>query len=135
MINKVIKIQSTEFPDAKRIKIKDGEMTYSMFRLKQDGTETKAYQFFKSLPEGGIGLTVEIGYEDKPGDYQGKPITYHTINVMRKPIEKPNQSERTTDYSKPITNPDLIKDIDKVIANLKECLTLLEKNKKEDLPF
>lgn len=67
---KVIKIveASPKMLDSGSImtKIKDeNNLSYTFFQKKLDGSETKAYQTFKMLPDGGLGQTVEVSFDEQ----------------------------------------------------------------------
>lgn len=51
---------------------------FSFFKTKQDGTESMAYRQMQDM-ELKSGMTVNIGYDETPGDFQGKAITYRNI--------------------------------------------------------
>jgi len=77
ILNKTITITTAE-EDSKRIKIKDERnLTYSIWKLKKDNTESMAYMLWQKMPN--KFQTVEISYTETPGDYQGKAITYRSI--------------------------------------------------------
>lgn len=75
------------------IKIKDNQnLSHQLWPIKQDGTESKAYQFFKTLPMDGIGMTARVSYKEERGDYNGKAVVYRTI------IGMDNQQATNTQY-------------------------------------
>lgn len=92
---KVITIQEAT-PEQKgekvRIKIKgDDNLTYSVWKTKQDGSVSVAYTQISGVELMGVGKTFSIAYDEKQGDYQGKPVTYRTIRSFE-PASKPQQA-------------------------------------------
>lgn len=89
--------------DKKPINFKDenGDK-YVLWKTKQDGSETMAYSFFKSLPYGGDGQSVGIAYEEVPMTFtndQGKEIAFkqRSVKVMKAPsaVRPANQVPNT----------------------------------------
>lgn len=90
--NKVITITSVEQKYTTNgkvmIKIKDQQnLSYQIWKTKQDESESVAYQGFEKLGDP-IGKNVEIAFKEDTGDYNGKPVTYRTI-VSVKPSGQP----------------------------------------------
>ena len=95
--NKVITIVSTETKltntGKTMIKIKDqNNLTYQIWQLKQDGSESVAYQGLQNLGEP-VGKTIEIGYKEDQGDFQGKAITYRTIVNIKPTDRQPSKGD------------------------------------------
>ncbi len=64
-------------------KIKDQDnKSYQLWKTKQDGTDSVAYQNMVSLPNNGLNQTVKIAYREQQSTYQDKPITYRSIVTM-----------------------------------------------------
>lgn len=96
-MNKDIIIQGVETKQTSNgktiIKIKDQDgKSYQLWPMKQDGTESQAYQFFKTLGPTVIGKTVEIFYNEQQGEFNGKPVTYRTIATIKPAPANFNQS-------------------------------------------
>lgn len=88
ILEKVILIQKVEKTltktQKKLIKVRDeNNLGYQLWPIKQDQTESKAYQFFKNLPMDGMGMNVKISYKEEKSEYNGKPVTYRTIIGMQ----------------------------------------------------
>jgi hypothetical protein len=66
------------------VKLKDEKgLTFTVYKLKQDGTESVAW---KQLAELSVGNTVQIGYVEDLGEYEGKTVTYRTIRNFNSDI-------------------------------------------------
>lgn len=66
------------------VKIKDEKnLTYTVYKTKQDGSESVAWQ---QLQELNLGDTVQIGFVEDFGEYEGKKVTYRTIRNFNKDI-------------------------------------------------
>lgn len=62
------------------VKLKDEKgLTYTVYKLKQDGTESVAWGQLSDLS---LGDTVQIGYVEDQGEYEGKAVTYRTIRTL-----------------------------------------------------
>jgi hypothetical protein len=90
--NKVITITSVETKSTTSgkvmLKIKDQKnLSYQIWKNKQDGSESVAYQGYEKLGEP-VGQNVEIAFKEDTGDYNGKQVTYRTI-VAVKPTGQP----------------------------------------------
>jgi hypothetical protein len=88
IINKKVILQEVEQTTTQtgkiRFKIKaDGE-NFGLWKMKADGTETKAFQFLKTLGLEAVGQNVELSYTEEKGEYEGKQVTYRTIIGMKK---------------------------------------------------
>ena len=88
ILNKTITIESVEQTTTAtgktRFKVKSTEpLTYGMWKIKKDGTETRAYQALAQMGLDSAGQTVSIAFKEDEGEYQGKPITYRTIIGMQ----------------------------------------------------
>jgi hypothetical protein len=85
LINKVITVKGKEekIQGGKPVmKIKDElGLTYTVYKTKQDGSESAAWKQMPSLEE-----TVQIGFVEQDGEYEGKKVTYRTIRVFNKDI-------------------------------------------------
>lgn len=85
LINKVITVSGKEekMQGGKPVmKIKDQDnLTYTVYKTKQDGSESVAWSQIPSIDE-----TVQIGFVEQKGEYEGKPVTYRTIRVFNKDI-------------------------------------------------
>lgn len=85
LINKVITVSGKEekMQGGKPVmKIKDQDnLTYTVYKIKQDGTESAAWKAMPSLED-----VVQIGFVEQKGEYEGKPVTYRTIRVFNKDI-------------------------------------------------
>lgn len=69
--------------DGKQVKITDQDsIKYSLWIDKADGTETKAYQFYKTLDKFGKNQNVEIQYQERQSEYNGRPVTFRNIMIM-----------------------------------------------------
>jgi len=84
LINKVIRVESVESAPTKtgkqKLKVKDeNNLTYQIWQLKQDGTETMAWQNFKPQALDAVGKTYNISFGESQGDFNGKAITYRSI--------------------------------------------------------
>lgn len=85
--NKVITIdsveQTTTASGKTRFRVKTTEgLTYGLWKVKSDGTETKAYEGLKELGLDAAGREVGIAYSEEQGEYEGKPQTYRTIVML-----------------------------------------------------
>lgn len=66
------------------MKVKDEKgLTYTVYKTKQDGSTSVAWDQILDL---NIGDTVQIGYVEDLGEYQGKKVTYRTIRNFNKDI-------------------------------------------------
>lgn len=85
LINKVVTIKAKEerIQGGKSVmKIKDEQgLTYTVYKTKQDGTVSAAWNQLPDLED-----TVQIGFVEQKGEYEGKPVTYRTIRVFNKDI-------------------------------------------------
>lgn len=84
----IIKITASELKktaNGKNVfKIKDEQgLTYSLYPVKANGNESKAYEYLKLLPMNGLDEIVEISYNEEDGEFQGKAVKYRTIVGMR----------------------------------------------------
>jgi len=67
-----------------QFKIKSHEnKTYTLWQTKSDGSESRAYQEFKLLPNNGVGRNVEIAYKEEPLNIGGKDIIMKTIVMLK----------------------------------------------------
>lgn len=63
--------------------IKDeNNRNYKLWMKVKDGSESKAYQALKTMPNEGLGMTVQVAVELQQGEYQGKAVTYRTIKAI-----------------------------------------------------
>lgn len=80
------------------LKMSDGKK-YTIWKTKQDGTNTKAFETLNSFGFGAVGKQVDFGYEEKAGNAfvgkDGKTINpiYRTIKAIREHQEKQEASE------------------------------------------
>jgi hypothetical protein len=85
LINKVIQVSAKEekLQGGKTVmKVKDEKnLVYTVYKTKQDGTESVAWG---QIPD--IGETVQIGFVEQQGEYEGKAVTYRTIRTFNKDI-------------------------------------------------
>jgi hypothetical protein len=66
------------------IKLKDEKgLTYTVYKTKKDGSTSVAWE---QLQELNVGDTVQIGYMEDQGEYEGKTVTYRTIRNFNKDI-------------------------------------------------
>lgn len=102
LINKVITVSGKEekMQGGKPVmKIKDQDnLTYTVYKTKQDGTESAAWKAMPSLED-----VVQIGFVEQKGEYEGKPVTYRTIRVFNKDIGNgvANLTPRQERFSQP----------------------------------
>ena len=87
LLNKAITISAKEEKLQGRkpvMKLKDEKgLTYTVYKTKQDGSTSVAWEQVQELS---VGDTVQIGYVEDLGDYQGKAVTYRTIRNFNKDI-------------------------------------------------
>lgn len=91
IIIKIEKAESGQTKDKKpfkKLKDQNGH-TYNIFKLKKDGTETKAWEFYKTLENDGIGQDVGISYNEDSYTYNGKQTTSRNIVIMHEPDGQP----------------------------------------------
>lgn len=70
--------------------IKDeNNKTYKLWKSIKDGSDSKAYQAFKTFENNGLGRTISAGVELQQGDFNGKPVTYRTIKSIGFTTEHP----------------------------------------------
>lgn len=103
LFNKEITIQSLQAFD-NRYSLTDSENNkYSFFTTKQDGSETQAFNTFKTSKNGGqlgVGDYCRISYkEDSKTNQYGKTVVYKTIVSFLGGIKAP------ANVQKPITEP------------------------------
>lgn len=83
--NKVIQVASKEEkagPFGPMVKIKDQDgKTYTVFKNKKDGTTSVAWE---QMPA--VGDTVQIGYAEEDGEYEGKPFKRRTARSFNSDI-------------------------------------------------
>lgn len=133
MLNKNIVISAVEQKTTETgrafIKITDEKgLKYTIWCIKKDGTEGKAFQYFKTLGFEAVNKTVGIGYKEELGDYEGKPVTYRTIVMMG------NATEASQQTSAPKANTGLEQRVAKLetqVAYLKGQLSSREVTKEE----
>ena len=94
LLNKLITITGIEQKVTQNgkvlFKVKDQDnRSYQLWKTKQDGTDTMAYQGISSLPNNGINSSVEITYKETQGDYNGKPVTYRSIIAVKPNVNVP----------------------------------------------
>lgn len=82
LINGIITVKEVGL-ETKRLKVVDitGKV-YSIWRNKQDGTETKAYQFFSPIALQAQGKSFEIGYDERPNP-QNAGTFFRSIKVIK----------------------------------------------------
>ena len=86
LITSIESVESTTTKTGKaRFKIKAGGLNFGLWKIKKDGTDTKAYQFLSTLGLDATGEVVEIVYKEDPGEFDGKAIIYRTIVMMERP--------------------------------------------------
>jgi len=94
ILEKVITIEevtSKDFSGSTKYSIKADGKTFGLWKLKKDNTETKAFQFFKTLGMEANGEMVQISYKEVPGSYkdkttgENKETTYYNIIMMKRP--------------------------------------------------
>lgn len=61
-------------------------LKYNLFHTKKDGTESKAYQGYKQLPWGGIGIMCQVVYKESEFTNEHGTFTSRGV-VMLKPVE------------------------------------------------
>lgn len=87
LLNKVIVFSAKEekLQGGKPVtKIKDEKgLTYTVYKTKQDGATSVAWEQLGKLE---IGSSVQIGYVEDTGEYEGKPVTYRTIRSFNSDI-------------------------------------------------
>lgn len=87
LLNKAITISAKEEKlqgNKPVMKLKDEKgLTYTVYKTKQDGSISVAWEQIQELS---VGDTVQIGYVEDLGDYQGKTVTYRTIRNFNKDI-------------------------------------------------
>lgn len=82
LLNGVITVKEVGL-ETKRLKITDlSGKVYSIWRTKQDGTETKAFQFFSPIALQAQGKTFEIGYDERENP-QNKGTFFRSIKVIK----------------------------------------------------
>jgi hypothetical protein len=97
ILNKVITITGIETKltntGKTMLKLTDQENKhYQIWKTKADGTDSVAYNRLQELGEA-VGKTIEIGYKEDSGEFQGKVITYKTIiNIKPANGQQPQQT-------------------------------------------
>jgi hypothetical protein len=85
LLNKVIQIASKEEkpgPFGPMVKIKDQDgKTYTVFKTKKDGTTSVAWD---GMPA--VGDTVQVGYAEEDGEYEGKAFKRRTVRSFNADI-------------------------------------------------
>src|ERR1051325_4491794 len=99
LLNKTVTILSVEKKATSTGKIfyklkGDDNRSYQLWLKKADGSESKAYENLKNLENEGLGKVVEISYKEDSGTYEGKPVTYRTIVMIRLASEQPGTAQR-----------------------------------------
>lgn len=93
--NKVIQVASKEEkagPFGPMVKIKDQDgKTYTVFKNKKDGTTSVAWE---QMPA--VGDTVQIGYAEEDGEYEGKPFKRRTIRSFNSDIGQGTVNAQST---------------------------------------
>ena len=64
--------------------VKSGKDSFTLNKTKVDKSETKAYQFFKTLGFDAVGKTVKILFKEEPKPFTGKDGK--TVNYIRRTI-------------------------------------------------
>lgn len=100
LLNKVITITSLENKLTSNgkvmIKVKDqNNLSYQIWQKKQDGNDSVAYSNLMMLGEP-VGRTIEIGYKEDQGDFEGKAITYRTIMNIKPTTSQPSKADLFT---------------------------------------
>lgn len=69
--------------DGTKVKVTDHDgVKYTFFVKKQDGSDSMAYSFWKTLDANGKGTSVIISYKETQGEFKGNPVTYRNIMTM-----------------------------------------------------
>lgn len=109
LLNGVITVKEVGL-ETKRLKITDlSGKVYSIWRTKQDGTETKAFQFFSPIALQAQGKTFEIGYDERENP-QNKGTFFRSIKVIKPADELAVAKQGTVK-----TNPQLSAIVDRII--------------------
>lgn len=94
MLNKKITIKSIEIKvDGRKYVLKDeNDDKFNFWKTKQDGTNTKAYDFFikNNLS---VGSVVEIGYKSEDKEYEGNKYEDRTILAFKLPTGRAPQAQ------------------------------------------
>jgi hypothetical protein len=131
MLNKNIVISAVEQKTTETgksfIKITDEKgLKYTIWCIKKDGTEGKAFQYFKTLGFEAVGKTVGIGYKEEQGEYEGKPVTYRTIVMMGGATADSSHSTPTTSTPSNTGLEQRVAKLETEVAYLKGKLTSRE---------
>lgn len=97
LFNKVITVKAKEekagpFGPLMKIKDQDGK-TYTVFKTKKDGSVSVAWE---QMPE--LEATVQIGYAEEDGEYEGKPFKRRTIRSFNADIGNGVANAKETRY-------------------------------------
>jgi len=115
LLEKTIKILAVEQITCKngaiKFKIKADKESFGLFKTKQDGSESKAFQALKLFGLEATGKTIDIKYSEKPDTItdkqtgQQKNIIYKTIVMLRESDLKPATETKSQVGVKAITPP------------------------------
>ena len=140
ILNKVITLeevsQTTTSTGKTRYKIKGGGLNFGLWKLKADGTETRAFQYLASLGLDSVGKTVKVAYKEDAGEYEGKAITYRTIIGMEQAVEMPTRQEQTYQPSSTSNQPVNYdtKNLEDKIKSLESRVSVLEGKSTQPAP-
>lgn len=95
LIKKVVKISAAETKSMSNgkymTKLKDSDGNkYTLFHTKKDGTDSKAFQSFKTFPMSGINSFVEVVYKEESFEKDGTQYTSNKVlglTMEKAPVE------------------------------------------------
>lgn len=97
-------------------KVKDeNNLTYTFFQNKLDGSETKAYQTFKMLPNSGLGQMVEISFDEQEWSDGVKSGIRRNIAWMSPSNKQAELIPKATSSAQ--STPVAVNDLDRSIRN------------------
>lgn len=148
---KIITIQEVEQTTTQtgkvRFKLKDElGLTFALWKLKADGTETKAFQVLKSFGLDATGKIVELTYKEEQSTYNGKDITFRTIIGIQEVTQTPKPNfdrlasleervrklEGKVFYQEEVSTQDLAQELG---GEMVDTTDYKQEIKVEDIPF
>lgn len=109
----------------------ENNRNYKLWQNIKDGSESRAYQSLKLLPNEGLNETITAGVEFQEGNYNGKPITYKTVKFISDTVEQVPTINVPAQVNSGNNDDRILAEL----AEIKEMIRGLSQNEGEQLPF
>ena len=124
LLTAVIQIREVGLEDRRLKVISEEGKVYSIWKTKKDGSETMAYTAFKDKALSATGMTVEIGYDERPNP-QSPGTFFRSIKVIKPSTGAPSQPN-TQPQSVPQTSNNELQRFEALVNSLELRISRLE---------